>query len=141
MLSWRPQNGRRIACNGGGGVNLREYAARQTKATEGNTEAAAGIVAADNSVKTAGATPPQLPDRYKRIYRAVFDFHARHTPAPQTLEEWTQAAADIGQTSCTLDNDPFVMDLLTAVYNELTRQDKARSAAPAELPTNPEQGF
>lgn len=110
-------------------MNLREYAERQIKATEGSTEAAAGIVSAANSKITEGATPPQLPDRYKRIYRAVFDFHARHEPAPHTLEEWTQAAQEIVQASCSLDNDPFSMDLLAAVYSELERQDKARSAA------------
>lgn len=130
-----------MACKGGGGVNLREYAARQTKATEGSTEATAGNKSADNSKITAGATPPQMPDRYKRIYRAVFDFHARHMPEPHTLEEWTQAAEEIGQASCSMDNDPFAMDLLAAVYNELERQDKARSAAPAEPPADPEHGF
>lgn len=126
---------------GGASVNLREYAARQTKATEGSTEAAAGIVSADNSGKTAGATPPQLPDRYKRIYRAVFDFHARHTPEPHTLEEWTQTAQELGQIAAAAGNDPFLTDLLISVCNELERQDKARRAAPAEPPADPEHGF
>lgn len=99
-----------MRCNGGGGVNLREYAEKQAKATQGKPEATADAVKA--------TTPAQLPDRYKRIYRAVYDFHARHTPAPQTPQEWLQVAQEMGS----MESDPFLNDLLAAVYNELERQ-------------------
>ena len=105
-------------------MNLREYAAQQ-KGQQSPTE----------------GKQPAPPLSYKAIYRAVFDFHGRYSTPPQTLEEWQSFARDIGETSSSLNNDPFAMDLLAAVYNELERQDKARSAAPAEPPADPEHGF
>lgn len=68
------------------------------------------------------ATPQQLPIEYKQIYRAVFNFHARHALAPQTQEEWTEAAKDLLQTSAQTGNTPFINALLNAVYEELERQ-------------------
>lgn len=80
---------------------------------------------------------------YKRMYRAAHDFHQRHTPPhvereywrthrpgedepPETeLRYWTETAEDVGKTSAAGGNDPFLMDLLTAVMSEIEREYNA----------------
>ena len=80
---------------------------------------------------------------YKKMYRAAFDYQARHNPPevnreywkshepgsdpppPEELAYWERAAQDVGQTSAAGGNDPFLMDLLMAVYNEMEREYKA----------------
>ena len=80
---------------------------------------------------------------YKRIYRAAHDYHQRHTPptvereywrthtpgeddTPETeAQYWIEAAQDMAETSAAGGNDPFLMDLLTAIYTELEREYKA----------------
>lgn len=61
-------------------------------------------------------------DAYSSIYRAVYDFHKRHAPCPVTLEEWEAMQEDVAAVSYKHGNDKFIMDMLTAVYNELERQ-------------------
>ena len=80
---------------------------------------------------------------YKKMYRAAHDYHQRHTP-PEVVREywkdhrpgedevpeaeaqyWTRAAEDIAATSAAGNNDPFLMALLSAVYDELEREYNA----------------
>ena len=83
---------------------------------------------------------------YKRLYRAAHDFHQRHNP-PEVVRDywkdhrpgeddipeaeaqyWTRAAQDIAETSAAGNNDPFLMALLSAVYEELEREYNALRA-------------
>lgn len=100
-------------------MNLREYAEQQKRAKldSSQTEKAADTAPAEK----APAAQVQLPTIYKQIYREVFNFHARHTPAPATLEEWEAAAEDLTRTAAAI-NKPFAHALLSAVYEELERQ-------------------
>lgn len=93
-------------------MNLREYAAQQ-KGQQSPTE----------------GKQPAPPLSYKAIYRAVFDFHGRYSTPPQTLEEWQSFARDIGETSSSLNNDPFAMELLIAVSNEIERKWRAQQCS------------
>lgn len=79
---------------------------------------------------------------YSAMYRLAFAYHQRHSPptidraywashtpgvddTPEAdLEYWRQAAADIGQVSEGQNNDPFMIDLLSAAYSELEREYK-----------------
>ena len=63
---------------------------------------------------------------YGKIYRAAFDFHKRWMPCPNSLEEWEAAAREICTVSNQGGNDPFLMDILAAVYSELERKYKER---------------
>ena len=79
---------------------------------------------------------------YSRIYRIVYEYHKGHNPptvdaeywrthrpgedaAPDIeAEYWNKAAEDISAASAG-GKDPFLMDLLIAVYAELEREYKA----------------
>lgn len=50
---------------------------------------------------------------------------ARWQPCPENPEAWIAAAQDIGETSAKGGNHPFLMAMLTAVYDEFDRQYKA----------------
>ena len=85
---------------------------------------------------------------YRRLYRAAFEYHHRHTP-PQVdlsywsthtagadeppeleLRYWMEAAEDINQTAALYGNDSFLSGLLSAVYAELEREyNRLRKAA------------
>lgn len=78
--------------------------------------------------------------KYKALYRAAHDYHKRHYPptvdrayweahiagaddAPQAeLDYWEEASSDMCSTSNAFDNDPFLVGLLVAVYEELERE-------------------
>lgn len=80
---------------------------------------------------------------YNKLYRVAHDYHKAHTPpvvdkeywrthipgedeTPEAeLMYWTQAAEDISKTSAAGNNDPLLMGLLTAVYDEMEREYKA----------------
>ena len=94
-------------------MNLREYAQKQKEAPQQPT----GAAARDNS-------PGKAADTYRGIYRAVFDFHRRHYPFPQTPEDWQAAAQDFAQTAEAAGGSPFATSLLLAVLDELERQWK-----------------
>jgi hypothetical protein len=63
-------------------------------------------------------------ENYKKDFRAAYEFMARWQPCPSDLDAWKAAACDVGQVSAAGGNTPFLMDLLTAVYNEFDRQYK-----------------
>lgn len=63
-------------------------------------------------------------EHYKKDFRAAYDFMARWQPFPSDLDGWLEAAHDVGQVSAAGGNTPFLMDLLTAVYNEFDRRYK-----------------
>lgn len=77
---------------------------------------------------------------YRSMYRAACDFHERHNPPrveaayweshipgtddppPSEVEYWQQTAQDASDTARTHGNDPFLIGLLTTVYEELERE-------------------
>ena len=89
-------------------------------------------------------TPFEAPQErdYKRLYRIAYDFQQRHNPptvdreywhtripgvdpTPQAEEEyWVRLAEDAGKTSASGDNDPFLMDLITAIIEDFDREYK-----------------
>lgn len=60
-------------------------------------------------------------------YRAAFDFHNRHAPCPDSVEAWQKAAQDAQETAVKGNNDPFLRDLLTAVYAQMERVYKVKN--------------
>ena len=72
----------------------------------------------------------------------AFDFHKRHSPPvvnreywkgktpglddtpEEELRYWTETAEDAGKTSAAGNNDPFLMDLIIAIMNDLEREYK-----------------
>lgn len=68
---------------------------------------------------------------YRRIYRALFDFHERHNPprAEAEGEYWAAVCDDMTQLCQTFDNDPFMIDLAVAVFGELEREAAAQGGS------------
>ena len=62
----------------------------------------------------------------KKAFRIAFDFSERWKPCPDSLEEWEAAAREIGVICSQNGNNPFLGDLILAVYEEFGRQWKAR---------------
>lgn len=65
---------------------------------------------------------------YRAAYRAVCDFHERHNPPridnDSGLEYWEAAADDMTAVAKAFHDDPFVIEMLVAVYSELEREYK-----------------
>lgn len=59
------------------------------------------------------------------IYRAVFDYHKRYMPYPATLDAWQAATDELTNIAARFNSAPFAVDLLSAVYGEFERQQKA----------------
>ena len=94
------------------------------------------------AVKHEPLTTPPTGRDYKRLYRIAFDFHQRYNPPivdleywkgktpglddtpDEELRYWEEVARDAGKTSAANDNDPFLMDLLLAIVEELDREYK-----------------
>jgi hypothetical protein len=84
---------------------------------------------------------------YRAMYRAACNFHERHNPptvdkeywkshipgkdeTPEAeLQYWEKAVEDIGVTAGGFNNDPFLIGLLIAIFEELEREYKAMKAA------------
>lgn len=55
----------------------------------------------------------------RKAYRIAIDFHASHAGG-----DILQAAQDMATTASAHGNDPFLNDLLIAVYNQLVREGR-----------------
>ena len=64
---------------------------------------------------------------HKKAFQIAFDFLTRWTPCPDSLEEWEAAAREAGTICGQNGNDPLLMGLITAVYDEFDRQWKERN--------------
>ena len=82
----------------------------------------------------AGGAVQQAPSSrdYSGIYRAVIAYHERHNPPRLAADYWQEAAEDISRVSSSLDNEPFAMALLVAVYGEMERAYKHLEASRAD---------
>lgn len=69
-------------------------------------------------------------------YRIAYDFHEQHQPASMTPQYWDATAADLSATAERHRNDPFLLDLLAAVYDQLEREGIENSAQPKPKPNN-----
>ena len=82
-------------------------------------------------------TAPTDPARdYRAMYAALFRFHERHNP-PTIGEDngdgyWAATTDDMQATAQLFNDDPFMLNLLCTVFEELEREYKAmRTAAGA----------
>lgn len=98
----------------------------------------------DQTAPSAQPSAPEIPAArdHKGLYRMAFDFHKRHSPPvvnreywkgktpgiddtpEEELRYWTETAEDAGKTSAAGGNDPFLMDLIIAIVNDLEREYK-----------------
>lgn len=60
--------------------------------------------------------------RDKRIFREVFNFLVAHAQPTRDEVYWTQTAEDAGRVCALLGSDPFAVDLLAVIYQELERR-------------------
>lgn len=81
---------------------------------------------------------------YRALYRAACNFHERHNPplveaeywknhtpgiddTPQAeLDYWANVAEDMSATASDLHQDPFLIGLLMAIFEELEREYRAK---------------
>lgn len=73
--------------------------------------------------------------QYQPFYRQAFDFHKRWMPCPDSLEEWEACCTEMCAIANQADNNPFLMDLLCAVYTELERNYKSTRTAASDHKT------
>jgi len=126
------------------GLNKIAYKGFEDQPEERDSLLEAGYTIVDTptpfEAKQETSAPP--PRDYKRLYRTAFDFQQRHNPPTvnreywkgktpgiddtpaEELSYWEQVAQDAGKTSASADNDPFLMDLITAIIEELDREYK-----------------
>lgn len=71
--------------------------------------------------------------RARAAFRTAFNYLDSHKNPQMTEEYWRQAADDMMRTYQHSGEDPFLADLLSAVYTELTRraQEEQNTAAAA----------
>lgn len=96
----------------------------------GNSEGSAHVAQAAR--RQAAPFTGRDPGRdYRRIYRALFDFHERHNPPRVEAEGeyWAAVCDDMTQLCQTFDNDPFMIDLAVAVFGELEREAAAQGGS------------
>ena len=65
---------------------------------------------------------------YRAAYRAVCEFHERHNP-PRLDDDggesyWNTVTEDMGEIAERFNQDPFIIEMLIAVFGELERQFK-----------------
>lgn len=65
---------------------------------------------------------------YNSIYCAVFDFHKRHNPPKPEEAYWAEVVDDMQTVTRRFNGDPFVQELLAAIYEELERGMKILNA-------------
>lgn len=70
-------------------------------------------------------SPPAPPmQKYKRAFRAAFDFLERHTPPQHSADYWTQTTQDAAAITAQRPGDHFLQGLIMAALEELERHDK-----------------
>lgn len=57
----------------------------------------------------------------QKFYRLAYDYHERWSPCPVSSEDWTLAQLEAARICSENGNDPFLKDLMAAVYHELSR--------------------
>jgi len=57
----------------------------------------------------------------KKFFRLAFDFYERWFPCPANKTMWERCTLDGAMICSENGNDPFLKDLMAAVYHELSR--------------------
>lgn len=71
--------------------------------------------------------------RYRAMYAAAAALHERHNPVECSCVDWDAISADMTVTAAAFNDDPFIVDLLVAVQQELERESAAAGrVSPAE---------
>ena len=98
-----------------------EAAVRQhgVHTTPQRTNAAEGLQQPQNSPFLTGGTPWES---YRAMYRAVFNFHEKHSGPKETQADWEQISAEAEAIAAQYGGGDFITDLLSCVYCELDRQ-------------------
>ena len=115
-------------------MTLEEYARAQKKATEATEKPGNAIQIGTEAPKKDPAT--DLPEEYRRVYRAVYEYQKRHNP-PAMDDEWLAAAKDINATASALGNTKFAIKMLEVVYAEWERLANLRKGI-KEAPKKPD---
>ena len=76
--------------------------------------------------------------KYQRIYRAVYDFHARH-PVPVTSDEWAETFTDMRDLQERIGVSLFLSDMLAAIIREIKRAGEAENEQSKECNTLSEE--
>lgn len=63
-----------------------------------------------------------LTEQQKSMHRDVMLFHDRFIGMPNEPKYWEAAGREMQRVSLYWKEDPFVMDMLIAVYNQLERE-------------------
>ena len=92
----------------------------------GITHAAQG---ATERVRRSFTAPTDPARGYRAMYAALFRFHERHNPPTLGDDDgalyWAAVSDDMQATAQQFNNDPFMVDLLCIVFEELEREYKA----------------
>jgi hypothetical protein len=72
----------------------------------------------DGTSSLTGGTPWES---YRAMYRAVFNFHEKHSGTKKTPADWEEISAEAEAIAAKYGGD-FIYDLLSCVYCELDRQ-------------------
>lgn len=102
--------------------------AETTAAAEDQTEQTATASAARRPASPFTGRDPGRD--YRRMYRALYTFHERHSPAIGDALYWAEVTEDMEQLAEAEGNDPFMVDLLAAVFAELEREAGAQGQQP-----------
>lgn len=62
----------------------------------------------------------------KKAFRIAYDFAERWKPCPNNVEEWVTAAREMGVICGQNGSDPFLGDLIIAVFDNFDREWKKR---------------
>lgn len=73
-----------------------------------------------------------LPADIKRIYRAVYDYHARHIEVEDTAGYWESTNEDMLAVYRDLGESPLALSLLKAVHEDLQRKWEEIRKKPAQ---------
>jgi len=63
---------------------------------------------------------------YRAFYRMACNFHEKYNPPRADDAYWSAAADEMNAIAVQHDNNPFLMDMLIAVFSELEREYKAQ---------------
>lgn len=116
-------------------IEIKRNAQKPTQTAQERPQQPASAQAINNTPEAQNAQKRTLQpftaldgSNYRAAYRAVCDFHERHNP-PRLDDDggaayWENVCDDMSATAERYKQDPFVCDMLIAVFEELERQFK-----------------
>ena len=116
---------------------------RATEAAPRAGTAQTGPQGTPQRTQRAFTAPTDAARDYRAMYRKAFEYHKRHNPPtvdieywkshspgideapPVELDYWEKAIEDMAATADSIQQDPFLTNLLVAIFEELEKEDKA----------------